>query len=109
MIDLTGPKRELAMTTSQAETIKVTGIRQRELRPPHSSYAYLITMLVQGWQIEPPVYVRPRWHLCPRSKKGENTYHFVLWREDRVNLVSVLDCPEVQQFLADNELVVDRL
>ena len=65
-------------------------------------------MLDQGWQIEPPAYVRPRWRSCLRSKR-ENTYHFVLWDGDRVNLVSVRDCPEIQQFLADNRLAVDRL
>ena len=108
MIYLRGAKRELAMATSRAETVKVAGIRQKELKPPHSSYVYLMTMLAQGWRIEPPVYVRPRWRSRLRSKQ-ENTYHFVLWRGDKISLVSVLDCPEVQQFLADNELAVDRL
>ena len=72
------------------------------------SYAHLQAMLTQGWRIEPPVYVRPRW--CSRLRlKKEDIYHFVLWNGDRVSLVSVLDCPEIQQFLADNELAVDRL
>lgn len=108
MIDLTGPKRELAMMTSQAETVEVARMRRNELQLPHSSYTYLMTMLAQGWQIELPVYVRPRWRPHLRSKQ-ENTYHFVLWRGDEVNLVSVLDCPEIQQFLADNNLAIDRL
>lgn len=74
----------------------------------YSSYSHLITMLDQGWQIEPPVYVRSHWRRSSRSEKGK-TYHFVLWHEDKVNLVSVLECPEIQQFLADKELIVDRL
>jgi len=74
----------------------------------YSSYAHLAKMLTQGWQIEPPVYVRPRWRSGLRLKK-ENTYHFVLWNEDRVSLVSVLGCPEVERFLTDNQLNVDRL
>jgi hypothetical protein len=65
-------------------------------------------MVAQGWRIEPPVYVRPRWRSSLRLKRG-NTYHFVLWQGDQVNLVSVLDCPEIGRFLADNKLSVDRL
>ena len=80
----------------------------REVGPVFSSCTHLMTTLDQGWQIEPPVYVRPRWRSRLRSKK-ENTHHFVLWSGDRVNLVSVRDCPEIQQFLADNDLAIDRL
>jgi hypothetical protein len=78
------------------------------VRPVYSSYAHLLTMLTQGWQIEPPVYVRPRWRSPLRLKK-ENTYHFVLWQGDRVSLVSVRDCGDIEQFLKDNDLGVDRL
>ena len=74
----------------------------------YSSYAYLMDMLAQGWQIEPPVYARPRWRSRLRLKK-ENTYHFVLWHGERVSLVSVVGCPEMEQFLMANELAVDRL
>lgn len=73
-----------------------------------SSYAHLMAMLAQGWKIESPVFVRRRWRSRVRSKK-ENTYHFVLWNGNTVNLVSVLDCREIQQFLADNRLAIDRL
>ena len=76
--------------------------------PLYSSYAQLMSMLADGWQVEPPVYVRPRWRSRMRLKK-ESTYHFVLWRGDRVSLVSVVDCPEVESFLVDNGLAVDRL
>ena len=74
----------------------------------YSSYAHLVEMVAQGWQIESPVYVRPRWRSGLRLTRG-NTYHFVLWQGDQVNLVSVLDCPEIRRFLADNKLSVDRL
>ena len=80
----------------------------REVGPVFSSCTHLMTTLDQGWQIEPPVYVRYRPRSRLRSKK-ENTYHFVLWNGNRVALVSVLDCPEIQQFLADNRLTIDRL
>lgn len=73
-----------------------------------SPCAHLRVMLDQGWQIEPPVYVRPRWRSRLRSKK-ENVYHFVLWDRGSVNLVSVLDCPEICQFLAESGLTIDHL
>lgn len=74
----------------------------------YSSYSHLMTLLAQGWQIEPPVYVRPHWRRSSHPEERK-TYHFVLWHGDRVNLVSVLECPEIQQFLVDQELIVDQL
>ena len=108
MIYLAGTKRELAMATFQAETVKAAGVRQKELRSPHSSHAHLMTMLARGWRFEPPVYVRPRWRSRLRAGE-ENIYHFVLWNGDKVNLVSVPDCHGIQQFLADNNLAIDSL
>jgi len=61
-------------------------------------------MLAQGWRIESPVYVRPRWH----SNK-EVAYHFVLWRGNKVNLVSVPNNPEIQRFVAESNLTIERL
>ena len=72
------------------------------------SYAHLQAMLAQGWQTKQSVYLRPRWCSCTRLGR-EDVYHFVLWYGDKVTLVGVLDCPEVQRFLADNELAVERL
>jgi hypothetical protein len=65
-------------------------------------------MLTEGWNIEPPVYVRPRWQSRVLSKK-ENTYHFVLRHGERFSLISVFDCPEVQQLLKDRDLSIDHL
>jgi len=76
--------------------------------PVYSSYTHLVEMLAQGWQIEPPIYVRPRWRSSLRLKR-EKTYHFVLWQGDQVNLVSVLDSADIQRFLTENQLAVDRL
>jgi hypothetical protein len=71
-----------------------------------SSYTHLMTMLAQGLQVEPPVYVHPRW----RSRlQSETTYHFVLWNGEKIALVSVLDCLKVQRFLMDNNLSTDHL
>jgi len=73
-----------------------------------SSYAHLAEMLDQGWRIEPPVYVRPRWRSALRTRK-EHAFHFVLWNGDQVSLVSVIDCPEIQGLLEDRHLPIDRL
>jgi hypothetical protein len=78
----------------------------QKIRPGYSSHTQLLGMLSQGWKIEPPVYIRPLWRT---SSEQENTYHFILWRGDRVNMVSISDCPEIHQFLAEQGLAVDRL
>jgi len=78
----------------------------KRVRPGYSSYAQLVQMLDQGWCIEPPVYLRPPWRT---NSRRHDTYHFVLWRGQRVNLVSVADSPEIQSFLAEQGLSVDRL
>ena len=72
----------------------------------YSSFTYLQRMLAQGWRVEPPVYVRP--YRQPRSHPA-NTYHFILWNGNKVNLVSVHDSPEIQAFLEESKLVLDHL
>jgi hypothetical protein len=102
-------------TYRQREPIEVVIVQgganadaSRGVAPMFSSYEQLLTMLSQGWEIEPPVYVRPRWHSRSGSEKG-SAYHFVLWDDHKVKLVSVRDCPEVQRFLAENGMDIDRL
>ena len=79
-----------------------------EVELPSDCRASLEKMLAEGWTVEPPVYARRRWHLTAGSKRG-NTYHFVLWRQKQVHLVSVPEGPEIEQFLADHGLPVDTL
>ncbi len=74
----------------------------------HASRASLDRMLAQGWKVEPPVYARPRWKLSLNSNR-KNTYHFVLWREKQVHLISVPEGPDIRQFLADHEIPVDHV
>jgi hypothetical protein len=88
-------------------------MKQQKARAAYSSFAHLTALLDEGWQIEPPIYVRPRWRtralrLTGHSQK-EHTYHFVLRYGDKFSLVSVFDCPEVQQLLESEKLTVDRL
>ncbi len=82
--------------------------RLRLGKRPFSSRAGLEELLDRGWKIEPPVYARSDWQSPATSEEG-NTYHFVLWRDDRVNLVSIREGPEIQQFLTDSELAIDYL
>ena len=71
-----------------------------------SSYTHLVATLADGWKIEPPVFVRAR----RRSANGkENVYHFILWNGTQANLISVIDCPELQHFLDDRKLALDHL
>ena len=77
-------------------------------RSPYASRDSLEELLSRGWRIEPPVYARSDWQSSAASEEG-NTYHFVLWRENRVNLVSIREGPEIQEFLANSELAVDYL
>jgi hypothetical protein len=88
-------------------------MRQQKVRAAYSSFVHLSALLDQGWQIEPPIYVRPRWraralHAYNQAER-EHTYHFVLRHGEKFSLVSVFDCPEVQQLLESEELTVDRL
>lgn len=79
-----------------------------EVSSRYASYASLHQLLSEGWKIEPPVYARPHWQLSSDSN-GKKTYHFVLWRDNHVNLVSIPESPEIQQFLVEYELAVDCL
>jgi len=93
-------------------------MREKEASAAYFSFAHLMALLDQGWQIEPPIYVRPRWSSRARAGRlrwtyprldKENTYHFVLRQGNRFNLISVFDCPEVQQLLESEQLAVDRI
>lgn len=86
----------------------VTEAKSRRGKQPGSSRAGLEELLACGWKIEPPVYARSDWQSPATSKEG-HTYHVVLWRENKINLVSIRDNPEIQQFLDDAGLTIDYL
>jgi hypothetical protein len=77
-------------------------------RPHYADCADLEAMLGDGWEVEPPVYVRPHWQSRSDSN-GNRTYHFVLWRDNQVNLVSIPESPELKCFIGACGLAVDRL
>jgi hypothetical protein len=98
-------------------------MRQQKATAAYSSFVRLAALLDEGWQIEPPIFVRPRWSSRVRDARTqgirargtqarpetEDTYHFVLRQGNRFSLVSVFDCPEVQQLLETEQLAVDWL
>ena len=70
--------------------------------------AYLEHLLEEGWEVEQPVYVRPHWQSTARSNNSK-TYHVILSRENHVNLASVPEGLEIEQFLVERGLTVDSL
>lgn len=51
-----------------------------------SSYRLLLAALDVGWQVQEPVYLRPRW-----SQAGPWVYHFILQRlpDDQQHIITV--------------------
>lgn len=84
------------------------GRRMTEVKSPYVSLARLEEMLAEGWEVEPPVYTRPRWRSTWKRQR-KSAYHFVLWREKHVHLVSIPEGPEIRQFLVDHKLPVDHI
>jgi hypothetical protein len=66
-------------------------------------YRLLRSALEAGWQVEEPVYLRPRW-----GDGGPRVYHFIL----RLNpyhpprLLTVPESPEVERFVEQEDLRV---
>ena len=59
-------------------------------------YRQLLTALDLGWQIEEPVYLRPRY-----GQDGPRVYHFLMRRGPNVplQLIVVPECSEVETFV----------
>ncbi len=66
-------------------------------------YRLLLAALDTSWQIEEPVYLRPRW-----SETGPRVYHFILRRAplDSPYLLSVPEGAEVERFVREAGLSV---
>jgi hypothetical protein len=74
----------------------------------YASYTSLQELLTKEWNIEPPVYARPRWQ-SPSDSKERKTCHTVPSRDNQVNLVTIPESPEIQKLLAEYGLTVDDL
>ncbi|MBP7693499.1 MAG: hypothetical protein KA764_16370 [Anaerolineales bacterium] len=76
-------------------------------QPAHASASsphlrQLLAALDQGWQIENPVYLRPRW-----GERGDRVYHFVLQRPlHGPRLITVPEQPAVDLLVRAENLRV---
>ncbi len=84
--------------TDESRWLALSRSRAAQHHPATAAFFALMGALETGWQVEPPVYVRPDWS---KSAEGHSAYHFVLQnRAARLTtLLSVPDCPEVQRLL----------
>lgn len=66
-------------------------------------YQLLMAALDTGWQVEEPVYLRPRW-----SEDGPRVYHFILRRptQPTPRLLTVPASAAIEQFVCDEGLQV---
>ncbi|HBY93554.1 MAG: hypothetical protein M5U01_21130 [Ardenticatenaceae bacterium] len=62
--------------------------------------------LTDGWAIDPPIFVRPIWHSLADA---HDAYHFILKRGNDLQLVVIPASPEVERFISDRHLSLNRL
>lgn len=86
-----------------------TSSEDRAVNPlpsPFDHYGRLLEHLQNGWEIDPPVFRRPRWPAYPTN---DQVYHFVLKNGERRLLLSIPCSSAVEQFIRDHHLRVDQL
>ncbi|MGH2542238.1 MAG: hypothetical protein ACRERD_27270 [Candidatus Binatia bacterium] len=69
-------------------------------------FGRLLEYLQDGWDIDPPIFVRPLWHTLYRQK---DAYHFILRRNEALHLLVIPACPEIDQFVRERNLPLNRL
>jgi len=62
--------------------------------------------LADGWEIDPPIFVRPVWHSLHRS---QDAYHFILRRQDALHLLVVPRAFDVDAFVKDKRYPLSHL
>lgn len=62
--------------------------------------------LADGWEIDPPIFVRPVWHSLHRS---QDAYHFVLRRQESLHLLVVPRAVDVDAFVNNNRYPLNHL
>ncbi|GAB4207275.1 MAG: hypothetical protein OHK0022_35350 [Roseiflexaceae bacterium] len=82
---------------------RMVGAQPHGEAPVQQDIAMLEELLASGWQIEPPVLVRPAW---AQGRSGSVDYHFILTNDRRRSLVVLVDSAEVRLFLAQHALTV---
>jgi hypothetical protein len=71
---------------------------------PPARFSELCGALAEGWEIVPPIFVRPLW--SARSSM-DRAFHFVLHRGRHTRLVVVPRFNQVEQFVREHHLAVD--
>jgi hypothetical protein len=69
------------------------------------TYRMLLAALDLGWQVEEPVYLRPRWH------EGDQwVYHFILKQKqkDFPRLISARQSPAIDRLILEEGWLVER-
>ena len=74
--------------------------------PGEQRFQRLLEYLEEGWEIDPPIFVRPLWRAI---HKPEDAYHFILTRSRELHLLVVPRSPGVDQFVRDRRLPLNRL
>jgi hypothetical protein len=75
----------------------------RSTESGEDTYFELLAALDADWQIEPPVYVRPR---LGSAHAGQEIYHFILrWRQS-LRMISVPDSPGLRVFLEEHQIAI---
>jgi hypothetical protein len=94
------------MTLAEGLTMSDT---EKLMKPPASpaevdlNYWLLIYALNEGWYVEEPVYLRPRW-----MEGSPRVYHFILRRSPlgSPRLLTVPESPEIERLVRDQSLEI---
>lgn len=65
--------------------------------------AQLRRALIEGWQIETPVYFRAQWYTGHQKRDG---FYFILKRNKEVDLIVIPDSETMRQFIKEQRLKV---
>ncbi|MGB0384572.1 MAG: hypothetical protein ACPGWR_07085 [Ardenticatenaceae bacterium] len=69
-------------------------------------YQLLQQYLQEGWVVDPPVFVRSEWAI---QQKDRHTYHFILKRAKRLDLLAIPRSEELETFVREQELRLSYL
>jgi len=78
--------------------------RDKRRDNPPARFSELRGALAEGWEIVPPIFVRPLWSARSGVDRG---FHFVLHRGCDTRLVIVPRFSQVERFVQDHHLAVD--
>ncbi len=94
------------MMLTEGPTMGDTGKLVEPQAPPAEvrlDYRLLIYALDEGWYVEEPIYLRPRW-----MEGSPRVYHFILRRSPlgSPRLLTVRESPEVEHFVREQGLEI---